>query len=249
MTRPKKDLPHAPDAIRLMVVESRTLLGVGVRDILDREDDIDVVAQMRTPAEAIQVVSETAPDVILVNLPSDLPAAADVARQFRRETPNSALVVMGGEDDDASIVEALEVGATGHIAEDAGPAELVATIRRVAEGDDALKDEITSRPDLFDRIVDVVRESMGAEVAPVNPLSPRELEILQLVARGKRNWEIAAELDISVQTVKNHISAVLHKLGVPNRTRAATYAVREGWLVLNDAPDAEPAGSSSVSDR
>ena len=242
MTRPRKASRHAPDAIRLMVVESRTLLGLGVRDILDREADIDVVAQMRTPAEAIPVVSEAAPDVILVNLPSDLPAAAGLARLFRREMPNSALVVMGGEDDDASIVEALEVGAAAHVAEAAWPAELVATIRRVAEGDDPLKDEITSRPDLFDRIVDFVRRSIAAEEAPVNPLSPREIEILQLVALGKRNQEIAAELGISIQTVKNHISAVLHKLGVPNRTRASTYAVRQGWLVLNEAPDAQPPG-------
>ena len=124
-----------------------------------------------------------------------------------------------------------------------GPAELVATIRRVAEGDDPLKDEITSRPDLFDRIVDFVRRSIAAEEAPVNPLSPREIEILQLVALGKRNQEIAADLGISIQTVKNHISAVLHKLGVPNRTRASTYAVRQGWLVLNEAPDAQPPGT------
>jgi two-component system NarL family response regulator len=146
-----------------MVVESRTLLGVGVRDVLDREDDIEVVAQMQSPAEAISVVGETAPDVILVNLPSDLPAAAEIARQLRQETPNSALVVMGGEDDDASIVEALEVGAVAHVAELAQPAELIAIIRRVAEGDDPLKDEISGRRDLVERIVDIVRQSIDQE--------------------------------------------------------------------------------------
>ena len=223
-----------------MVVEPRTLLGVGVRDVLDREDDIEVVAQLRSPADAIRIVGATAPDVILVNLPSELHAAAEIARQLRRETPNAALILMGGEDDDASIVEAVEVGATAHVAEIAGPAELVATIRRVAEGDNPLKDEIIGRPDLFERIVADLRQSM---VGAASPLSPRELEVLQLIARGDSNLEIAADLDISVYTVNNHVTSILHKLGVPNRTRAVTYAVRQGWLALDDAPVTESEGA------
>jgi DNA-binding NarL/FixJ family response regulator len=219
-----------------MVVEPRILLGVGVRDVLDREDDIEVVAQLRSPADAIQIVGKAAPDVILVNLPSELHAAAEIARQLLRETPNAALILMGGEDDDASIVEAVEVGATAHVAEIAGPAELVATIRRVAEGDNPLKDEITGRPDLFERIVAELRQST---VGAASPLSPRELEVLQLIARGESNPEIAADLDISVYTVHGHVTSILHKLGVPNRTRAATYAVRQGWVPLDDAPVTE----------
>jgi DNA-binding NarL/FixJ family response regulator len=219
-----------------MVVEPGAILGVGVRDILDREDDIEVVAQTRSAAEAIPVVADTTPDVILVNLPSELHAAAGIAEQIRRETPNTALILMGGADDDASIVEALEVGAVAHVAELAEPAELVATIRRVAEGDDPLKNEISDRPDLVERIVDAVRQSMVAKELAVSPLSPRELEIMQLVARGESNREIAVKLAISESTVKNHVTSVLHKLGVPNRTRAVTYALRQGWLALDEGP-------------
>jgi DNA-binding NarL/FixJ family response regulator len=233
MSRRRKAPHDAHKTIRLMVVEPRPVLGVGLRDVLDREDDIEVVAQMSSPAEAIPVVGDAAPDVILVNLPTELQAATDLARQLRGKTPDMALIVMGGEDDDASIVEALEVGATAHVAEHAEPAELVATIRRVADGDDPLKDEIGGRPDLVERIVDVVRQTAVAEL-PVSPLSPRELEVMQLVARGERNQQIGAELGISEQTVKNHITSVLHKLGVPNRTRAVTYALRQGWLVLDE---------------
>jgi RNA polymerase sigma factor (sigma-70 family) len=236
MTRRRKAPRPARKVIRLMVVEPRTIFGVGVMDVLESEDDIEVVAQMRSAAEAIPVVGDTAPDVILVRLPSELHAAAEIARQLRRETPNAALILMGGEDDDASIVEALEVGATAHVAEIAEPAELVATIRRVADGDDPLRDEILERPDLVEQIVDAVRQSMVVEELPVSPLSPRELEILQLVARGETNREIAEELGISDQTVKNHLTGVLHKLGVPNRTRAVTYALRQGWLALDGAP-------------
>ena len=226
-----------------MVVEPRTLLGVGVRDVLDREDDIEVVAQLRSSADAIPIASETAPDVILVNLPSERRAAAEIARQLRRETPNAALILMGGDDDDASIIEAVEVGATAHVAEIAEPAELVATIRRVAEGDNLLKDEINGRPDLVERILADLRHSMVGEEEPVSPLGPREHEVLQLVANGDSNLEIAVELGISVYTVNNHVTSILHKLGVPNRTRAVTYAVRQGWLVLDDVPVTESGGA------
>ncbi len=246
MTRRRKAPMPGPTVIRLMVVEPRTILGVGVRDVLAREDGIEVVAQMRSAEEAIRVVGETAPDVILVKLPSELDAAAEIARRLRRETPNVALILMGGEDDDASIVEALEVGATAHVGEMAEPAELVATIRRVAVGDDPLKEEITGRPDLVERVVDVVRQSMIADEQRVSPLSTRELEVMELVARGETNLEIAAELGISDQTVKNHMTSVLHKLGVPNRTRAVTYAVRQGWLVLDDAPSPDPSSVKST---
>ena len=139
---------------------------------------------------------------------------------------------MGRDDDDASIVGAAEVGAVAHVAETAEPAELVATIRRAADGEDLLLDELNGRPDLLERIVDAMRDSIAVEHLPANPLSPRELDVLALVATGSRNREIAEALGISEQTVKNHLTLIFHKLGVPNRTRAVTYATRHGWLRL-----------------
>ena len=142
---------------------------------------------------------------------------------------------MGG-DDDASIVGAVEIGATAHVASTVEPAELVATIRRVAEGEDPLKDELIGRPDLIERIIDGIRESIEAQPPSTHPLTPRELEVLTHVAAGSRNCEIADALGVSEQTVNNHLSSILHKLGVPNRTRAVTYAARQGWLDLDDLP-------------
>ena len=230
--------PANDEPIRLVIVESRELLGIGIREVLDRAPGIEIVAQVQSPDQAMSVIDAAAPDVVLVDVPQEADAA-DAVRRMHQGAPDSPLVVLGGEDDDASILEAMEVGATAHVAEVAEPAELVATIRRVAEGQDPLKDELVARPDLVERILDNVRDTIMADRESTNPLTTRELEVLALVAGGLRNREIAQTLAVSEQTVKNHLSTVLHKFGVPNRRHAVAYAVRHGWLVLREGKDGQ----------
>ena len=239
--RRKSTTPPSDETIRVVVIEPSAILGAGVREILERESDIEVLAQVNTPAEAVNVVDDVSPDVVLVDVGFPEVEATEATRLLHQGAPGSAMVIMGRDDDDSSIVGAAEVGAVGHVAETAKPAELVATIRRAADGQDPLRDELIGRPDLLGRIVDAMRESTAVEHLPTNPLSPRELDVLAHVATGSRNREIAEALDISEQTVKNHLSSIFHKLGVPNRTRAVTYATRHGWLVLGDDMLNEPA--------
>ena len=224
------------EPIRLVIVEPRALLGVGLREVIDREPDMEIVGQVQSPDEAGPVIDAAWPDVVLVDVPTEA-SGAEAVRRMHQGSPESPLVVLGGEDNDASILEAMEVGATAHVAGLADPAELVATIRRVAEGEDPLKDELLSRPDLVERIVDGVRDTILSEGGPINPLTTRELEILALVAGSLRNREVAQTLAVSEQTVKNHLSSVLHKFGVSNRTDAVAYAVRHGWLILHERED------------
>jgi DNA-binding NarL/FixJ family response regulator len=234
------------ETIRVVMVEPRSLVGVAVREVLDHEDGIEVVAQVRSAEEALEIVEGAAPDIILIGGTLAEPTDTEAARRLRDGTPSSGLIVLGGEDDDASIVGAVQIGATGHVAEVAQPAELVDTIRRVADGDDQLLAELTGRPDLVGRIVDEVRQSLALDAPPENPLTVRESEVLALVARGLRNREIAIQLDLSEQTVKNHLTGILHRLGAPNRTRAVMYAVRQGWLELPEVPEPAPGRTPTL---
>ncbi|HEU4921166.1 MAG TPA: response regulator transcription factor [Candidatus Limnocylindrales bacterium] len=241
MAPPRRTSRPAASAIRVVVVEPREIVSVGVREILDRETDIEVVANVATPAEAIRIVEGSEPHVVLVDADLPGPGATEETRRLRRGMPGSRLVVMGGDDSDVSIAGAVEVGAAAHVASKAVPADLVDTIRRVADGDDPLKDELLERPDVVERIVESIRDSIDGRQPRTNPLTPRELDILAKVAAGSRNRDIAAALGLSEQTVKNHLTRVLYKLGVPNRTHAVMYATRQGWLVLDGMTEAAPA--------
>jgi DNA-binding NarL/FixJ family response regulator len=238
----------APDfePIRIVLIEPRILAGIGIRGILELEPDLEVVAEVRSADDAIDVVGDRAPDVFVLDVELQERSNSEATHRLTIQAPDSGIVVVGREDEDASILEAIEIGAMGHVSALADPADLVAVIRKVADGQDPLRDEVIGRPDLIDKIMEGFRDSLSrSEQRANNPLSPRELEVLRHVARGRRNREVAELMGVSEQTVKNHVSTILHKLGVPNRVRAVTFAVRQGWLVLDTvASDASSGGSA-----
>ena len=241
MSRPRSPSdPADPETIRIMLVESRALAGLGIRGLLDREPDLEVVAEVRSADDALAAAEERAPDVIVLDVRLQEASTSAATHRLAHETPTSGIVVVGREDDDASILEAIEIGAMGHVGALAEPAELVAVIRKVADGEDPLRDEVIGRPDLIDKIMEAFRENARrADESSSNPLAPRELEVLRHVASGMRNRQIAGLLGVSEQTVKNHVSTILHKLGVPNRVRAVTFAARQGWLALETDADVD----------
>ena len=244
--RPAPPPEPNPETIRVVLVGPQALVGAGLREVIDGEPDMEVVAEVRTAGDALVVVEESAPHIVLMDVELQEPAASAATRRLSQES-GSAVVIVGGEDDDASIMGAMEVGATGHVPAVAQPAELVAVIRRVADGEDALRDEVVARPDLVDKVVEAFREGFRHQDGAADiPLTPRELEVLRKVAAGLKNRQIADELVLTEQTVKNHLSSVMHKLGVPNRTHAVTFAVRQGWLTLEDVSDARPGTPDDI---
>lgn len=227
----------SPETIRVVLVEPLALVGAGMREVIDGEPDMEVVAEVRTAGDALAAVEESSPHIILMDVGLQEPTASAATRRLTQD-PGSAVVIVGG-DDDASLMDAMEVGASGHVRAVAQPAELVAVIRRVADGEDPLRDEVVARPALVDKVVEAFREGFRHQDSSADiPLTPRELEVLRQVAAGLRNRQIAEQLVLTEQTVKNHLSRIMHKLGVPNRTHAVTFAVRQGWLTLEEVADA-----------
>ncbi len=224
------------ESIRLVLVEPRALHGAMVREFLEREEDFDVVAAVRTPDEAIGSIVEQTANVLVVDVDTPDPdEALEGARRLKRRAPDAAMVILGREGNDDAVFRAVQAGATAHVADDQGPAELVDAIRRVADGEDPLGRTVAERPAVAQRVADAYRElavKSGRGDPAAGGVSPRQLEVLRLVARGMSNDEIAERLSISRQTVKNHLSAAMRTLGVRRRGEAVAMALRAGWLSL-----------------
>jgi len=217
-----------------MVVGPPSIVGLGIRRALEQESGFDVVAETDSTDEALRFLDEVQPDVIVLDARLRESTPVDATRRLHQKAAGAPIVVVGG-DDPATYLGAIAVGATAHVTESAQPAELALAIRRAAQGEDQLKEELGTRPDLVERIVDAFREGFRRQDGrPELPLTARELDVLRLVAQGRRNREIAELLGISQQTVKNHVSSILLRLGVANRERAVEYAVRQSWLVEHE---------------
>jgi DNA-binding NarL/FixJ family response regulator len=221
--------------IRLVLVEPRAVHGAMVRELLEREGDFEVVAAVRTADEAVGAAVEETADVLIVDV--DLPdtEAVDAARRLKRRAPDAALLILGRDADDEAVFLAVQAGATAHVADDDGPAELVDAIRRVADGEDPLGETVAERPAVAQRVAHAYRELTvnGATRGDrLGSVSPRQLEVLKLVARGMSNDEIAERLAISRQTVKNHLTAAMRSLGARRRGQAVAAAMRAGWISI-----------------
>jgi len=175
--------------------------------------------------------------VILIDLALPPQGGIEAIRRMKRELPSTAIVVLAADEDEDALVEALKAGAAAFMGTDVAPDDLVPIIRRVAHGEYPINAHVFSRPALAARVLQQFRELVVQDraAAPIfAPLSPREAEILDHIAQGASNKEVAFALSLSEQTVKNHMSSVLRKLAVNDRTQAVVYAIREGWIRLSE---------------
>jgi DNA-binding NarL/FixJ family response regulator len=222
--------------IRLVLVEPRAIHAAGVRELLEREPDMEVVAQVRSPEEAVGAAGTSPPDVLIVDVDLPDPDAVEATRRLKREMPGSAMVILGHGSDDESVFRAVQAGAAAHVVDEDSPQDLVETIRRVADGEDPLVQAVGERPAVAERVADAYRELAVRGPAPTsrsNPLSPRQREILAMVAQGNTNSEIASTLGLSLQTVKNHLTAIMRTVGARRRSQAVMTAARSGWLTID----------------
>lgn len=220
------------EKIRILVVDDHPLFRQGVRSALEAEPDFEVVGEAADGEEAIQIARALAPDVVLMDINLPVIDGLEVTRRLRLNLPSCAVIILTAYDDDEQLFQAIKVGAAAYYLKDVHPDDLAEGIRRVSQGEYLINDCLMSRPFLASRVLQQFRElASAADFQPfLAPLTPREMEVLDLIAKGSSNKEIARILKISDQTVKNHITSILRKLNVNDRTEAVVYALRHGWI-------------------
>jgi NarL family two-component system response regulator LiaR len=210
------------DSITVLLVDDHSVVRQGVKAFLVTQPDITVVGEAGSGEEAIKLAGQYVPDVILMDLIMPEMDGVEATRRVKQVSPRSQIVVLTSYHEDEHIFPALKAGALSYILKDISAAELASAVRKAAAGEAVLHPRVAAR---------VIKELQGKRQDALNPfteLSERELEVLKLIADGMSNADIAATLVLSEKTVKGHVSNILGKLHLVDRTQAAVYAWREG---------------------
>ena len=210
------------ESISVLLVDDHAVVREGLRSLLEVQDGIEVVGEAVDGEAAVREAEARRPDVVLMDLVMPRRDGVGAMRELRRRLPSARVIVLTSFADDDRLLPAIRAGAAGYLLKDADPQEVVRAVRAAHRGE-ALLD-----PSVAARLVDAIAEPPGTE--PSERLTPREQQVLALIARGLPNKLIARELGISEKTVKTHVGHVLAKLGVTDRTQAALQAVREGLV-------------------
>lgn len=208
-------------SIRVLIVDDHAMVRRGLRSFLESEEDIQVVGEASGGAEAIRKVQELSPDVVLMDLVMREMDGVTATRSICEQSPTSRVLVLTSFGEDDKVFSSIKAGAIGYLLKDAPAEELGRAIRSVAAG------ELHLHPDVARKVLNEFA-SIHKESPPDTELTPREKQVLTLLAGGQSNKEIAQTLNISIKTVKTHVSNILSKLHLVDRTHAAIYATRRG---------------------
>jgi DNA-binding NarL/FixJ family response regulator len=211
-------------AVRVLLVDDHDLFRTGLRNLLE-EQGLDIVGEAADGAQAVRMTRELAPDVVVMDLNMPGMTGVEATRQVTIAAPLTRVVVLTISDQDGDVLDAILAGACGYLMKDASIDELMAGIRAASIGESLISSHIAGK--VLQRIRATSSQPQIEEQIRTE-LSDREIQVLKLIANGKDNAMIAAELHISPKTVKNHISNILMKLQIENRIQAAVYAVRSG---------------------
>jgi DNA-binding NarL/FixJ family response regulator len=213
------------EELRVLLVDDHDLFRTGLRNLLEEQGGLKVLAEAANGADAVRLVRELAPDVVVMDLNMPEMSGVEATRHIATLSPLTRVIVLTISDDDADVLDAIVAGACGYLLKDASIHDVVTGIRSAAVGASLISPTIAAK--VLQRVRASTADTDMAESIRTE-LSDRELEVLKLIANGKDNAQIAADLVISPKTVKNHISNILMKLQLHNRIQAAVYAVRSG---------------------
>jgi NarL family two-component system response regulator LiaR len=210
------------DMISVLIADDHPFVRHGLRTYLETLEDMEVVGEACDGAEAVELAGRALPDVVLMDLVMPELDGVEATRRIREASPATKVIALTSFDDDERVFPAIKAGAAGYLLKDVRPADLADAVRRASRGEALLAPSVAAR---------LMQEVSGERPASAG-LTERELEVLRLIARGLSNKLIAHELVVSEKTVKTHVSNILAKLHLADRTQAALYAVREGLAKL-----------------
>ncbi len=218
--------------IRILIADDHEIVRKGLSVLLATEKDIKVVGEARDGEEAVERATALEPDVVLMDLVMPRTDGIEATRRITEACPRTRVLVLTSFAADDKVFPAVKAGALGYLLKDTGPEELLEAIHQVHRGEPSLQPEIARK---------VLHElSHPAEARPTtDPLTPRELDVLRLIAQGLSNKEIAAKIFVAEWTVRTHVSNILSKLHLASRTQAALHALRSGLASLDDVPPPE----------
>lgn len=228
--------PKERQKIRVLIADQQPLFRQGVRSILSQIADLDICGEVDSSDELISAISNLYPDVVLLDIElSNTDEGIDLAKAIKQLLPSAAVILFSPQPNDDELFQAIKSRVAGYVRRDISSNELVTTIRRSASGEHPINDTFLSQPKVAHQVLEQFQNfswGKGAE-SFVSPLTPRETEILTYMAQGYFNKQIAIELNISEQTIKNHITSILRKLDANARTQAVITALKRGFITLS----------------
>jgi NarL family two-component system response regulator LiaR len=210
------------ELIGILIADDHPVVRQGLRTFLETQDDLEVVGEAADGAEAAELCERLLPDVVLMDLVMPGLDGVEATRRVRQMSPSTKVIVLTSFDDDEKVFPSVKAGAAGYLLKDVRPQDLAEAVRKVHRGEALLAPSVAAK----------LMQEVAGDRAPASGLTERELEVLRLIARGLPNKLIAQELVVSEKTVKTHVSNILAKLHLTDRTQAALYAVREGLAEL-----------------
>ena len=220
-----------PKSIRVLLADDHAVVRQGTRELLDRQQGIDVVAEASDGKEAVQLAIRERPDVVVMDFAMPKLNGIEATRQIKAVAPGIAILVLTAYDSEQYIFAFLEAGAAGYLLKDVRVDELVEAIKAVHAGESMLHPAIARK--VISRFGQPEQKTTTVHIA-LDQLTDREVEVLKLAAKGMSNREISDELIISVRTVQTHLTNIFNKMGVGSRTEAVVHALRRGWISLED---------------
>ena len=226
------DVVEATPVIRVLVADDQELYRRGLDVVLSTEEDISVVAEAGNGEEAVQRAIECAPDIVLMDIKMPKIDGIEAAHQIKESVPSTKIIMLTVSDDDTHLYDAIKAGANGYLLKDLAIEEVPEAIRKVYAGESLISPSMASK--LLTEFSSLSRKVEQRQQLNTPVLTAREIEVLKLVAKGMSNREIADELYISENTVKNHVRNILEKLHLHSRMEAVLYAMREQIIDLDD---------------